>query len=58
VPPEAFQAVGDGVVDFKKALEAAHKASVPYAFVEQDHSAIDPFDSIARSYAYLRKLEL
>jgi sugar phosphate isomerase/epimerase len=58
VPPDAFQAVGDGVVDFKKALEAARKASVPYAFVEQDHSAIDPFESIARSYAYLQKLAL
>ena len=58
VPKEDFLAVGDGVVDFEKALKAAHKTGVPYAFVEQDHSATDPFESITRSYKYLQGLEL
>jgi sugar phosphate isomerase/epimerase len=55
-PQEAFQAMGDGIVDFKKILAAAAEAKVPYTFVEQDHSAIDPFESIARSYKYLQSL--
>jgi len=58
VPPEAFMALGDGIVDFKKVLEAAHAAEVPYAFVEQDHSAIDPFESIAKSFKYLQSLAM
>lgn len=58
VPPEAFMALGDGVVDFRKVLEAAHETNIPYAFVEQDHSAIDPFESITRSYKYLQSLAL
>lgn len=58
VPPEAFMALGDGIVDFKKVLEAAHAAEVPYTFVEQDHSAIDPFESIAKSYKHLQSLAL
>lgn len=57
-PHEAFQAVGDGVVDFKKVLATAAEAKVPYTFVEQDHSAIDPFESITRSYKYLQSLGL
>jgi len=58
VPPEAFLAVGDGVVDFKKVLEAAHATDVPYTFVEQDHSAIDPFESITKSIKHLQSLAL
>ena len=54
----AFQAMGDGVVDFRKVLAAAKAADVPYGFVEQDHSAIDPFESITRSIQYLKSLGL
>jgi sugar phosphate isomerase/epimerase len=54
----AFMPVGDGIVDFNAALTAAQEAGVPYTFVEQDHSALDPFESIARSYSYLKKLGL
>ncbi len=56
VKPEAFVALGDGVVNFKSVLEAAHAADVPFTFVEQDHSAIDPFESITKSFNYLKKL--
>jgi sugar phosphate isomerase/epimerase len=55
-PHEAFQAVGDGVVDFKKVLTIAAQAKIPYSFVEQDYSAIDPFESISKSYKYLQTL--
>lgn len=56
VKPEAFVALGDGMVDFKSILQAAHDTGIPYTFVEQDHSAIDPFESITKSLAYLKKL--
>ncbi len=58
VKPEAFVALGDGVVDFKNVLEAAHATEIPFTFVEQDHSAIDPFESITKSFNYLKKLAL
>ncbi len=58
VKPEAFVALGEGVVDFKSVLAAAHATDIPFTFVEQDHSAVDPFDSIAKSLAYLKKLAL
>jgi sugar phosphate isomerase/epimerase len=56
VKPEAFMALGEGMVDFMSILKAAHETGVPYTFVEQDHSAIDPFESITKSLAYLKKL--
>ena len=49
-----FTEVGNGVINFKKIFAHANQAGMKYFFVEQDVSA-SPFDSIAKSYAYVRK---
>lgn len=38
-------------------LNAAAAAAVEHYFVEQDHTAGDPIDSLRKSYAYLRSLK-
>jgi len=58
VEPDSFTALGEGVLDFKSILTAAHHSKVPYTFVEQDHSSIDPFDSITNSLKYLQSIKL
>ncbi len=59
VSPEAFMPVGQGIIDVKAVLTAAHNAGVKYGFVEQDqHSQGDPFDNIQKSYQYLQELGL
>jgi len=58
VSEEAFQAVGDGIIDFEKVLTSAQETGVKNTFVEQDHSPIDIFESIARSYQYIQKVNL
>ncbi len=55
VPPDAFQEVGDGVVDWPSVLSAAVEAEVAQCHVEQDQSP-SPIDSIAQSLKYLRQL--
>ncbi|WPP50158.1 sugar phosphate isomerase/epimerase family protein [Catalinimonas niigatensis] len=56
VPKDAFQEVGDGVIDIIKVLKLAPKAGVEQCFVEQDQSP-DPIESIAQSTAYLKMIE-
>ena len=57
VDHEAFQAVGNGVVNIKKVLSAAHEVGIPFAFVEQDHAVdADIFKSIEQSYSFLQGL--
>lgn len=46
VPKETFKEIGGGVVDFAAFLPAAAKAGVKYYYVEQDHSAGSPLDSL------------
>jgi len=55
VPKDAFQELGDGVVDIRKVLKLAPKVGVEECFVEQDQSP-DPLKSIAQSTAYLRDI--
>lgn len=55
VPKDAFQELGDGVVDIRKVLKLAPKVGVEQCFVEQDQSP-DPLKSIAQSTAYLRQI--
>ena len=47
--------VGSGVIDWKNIFSHAEKAGIQHYFVEQDNPA-DAFASIAKSYAYLSKL--
>lgn len=51
---ETIKPVGDGVVDFKHIFKHAKKAGLKYPFIEHDMPA-DPFDSLTRSKAYLKK---
>lgn len=56
VPPAAFSEVGFGALDFPAILTAASAAGVEHYFVEQDHSAGNPIDSLRKSFEYLRKI--
>ena len=58
VKPEAFTEVGFGVVDFPGVLAAGKAAGVAHAFVEQDQTPGDPFDSLKKSYGYLKTLKI
>ncbi|MEP3479439.1 MAG: sugar phosphate isomerase/epimerase [Fuerstiella sp.] len=55
IPNEAFEELGDGVIDMSPILEAAEKASVEICHVEQDHSP-HPIQSIQQSMKYLKTL--
>lgn len=55
LPPDAFQPVGSGVLDFPEILRAAEEAGVKYAFVEQDQSP-DSLAAIKQSSTYLKNL--
>jgi sugar phosphate isomerase/epimerase len=54
-PEHAFTEVGNGTIDFKKIFAVADTAGLKYFFVEQDKCPGSPFDSISKSYSYIRK---
>jgi sugar phosphate isomerase/epimerase len=54
-PAHAFTEVGSGVIDFKKIFQHAEEAGLKYFFVEQDKCPGSPFDSITKSYNYIKK---
>lgn len=49
-----YAEVGTGSIDFKKIMAEEATAGLQYAFVEQDFITIDPFESIAESYGYVK----
>ena len=51
----SFTEVGNGVIDFKGILKHQDKAGLQYFFVEQDKCPGSPFDSITKSYGYVKK---
>lgn len=51
----AFTEVGNGTINFKKIMTHASKAGLQYFFVEQDKCPGSPFDSIQKSYSYIKK---
>ena len=57
-PPEAFEELGDGIVDFPAVLEAASELGIEHAYVEQDQCPGSPVASLERSAEYLRGLSL
>jgi len=57
VPRTAFKEVGNGVIDWKKVLDAARSAGVEHYYVEQDQTPGDPVESLRQSYAFLSKLD-
>ena len=55
VPEDAFQELGDGVINMQKVMQVAHKMGAEQCHVEQDQSP-DPIKSIAQSMGHLKKL--
>lgn len=53
-PERNFTEVGNGTIDFKKIFAHKATAGMKYFFVEQDKCPGDPFDSITKSYKYVR----
>ncbi|MGV3764053.1 sugar phosphate isomerase/epimerase family protein [Parapedobacter sp.] len=49
-----YAEVGTGSIDFKRVMAEEKTAGLQYAFVEQDFITIDPFESIAKSYDYVK----
>lgn len=54
VPKDAFQEIGDGVIQMKQIMEVALENGVKQFHVEQDESP-DPVASIGQSIQYMRK---
>ncbi|HWK55977.1 MAG TPA: sugar phosphate isomerase/epimerase [Parapedobacter sp.] len=50
-----YAEVGTGSIDFEKIMAAEKTAGLQYAFVEQDFITIDPFESITKSYKYVKE---
>jgi sugar phosphate isomerase/epimerase len=53
-PKQMFTEVGNGIIDFKKIFEHAKTAGLKYFFVEQDICPGEPYDSITKSYNYIK----
>lgn len=53
-PQHAFAEVGSGTIDFKRIFAAQKTAGLKYFFVEQDKCPGSPFDSITKSYNYIK----
>lgn len=53
-PKQMFTEVGNGIIDFKKIFKHAKTAGLKYFFVEQDVCPGDPYDSITKSYGYIK----
>lgn len=48
--------IGNGIIDFKPFFTSAKQSGMKYFFIEQDNCKIDSLESVAVSYANLRKL--
>ena len=55
VPPEAFQELGDGTINFSEVLRVCSETGVQQCHVEQDQSP-DPLASIRQSITHYRSL--
>ncbi|MDQ2863828.1 MAG: sugar phosphate isomerase/epimerase, partial [Bacteroidota bacterium] len=53
-PKEMFASVGSGIIDFKEIFKYKSLAGMKYFFVEQDITPGDPFDSIKKSFNYIK----
>ena len=50
----SFAEVGSGVIDFKKIFQHKEQAGMKFFFVEQDKCPGSPFDSISKSYKFIK----
>ena len=55
IPKDAFQELGNGMIDMEPIIEAAEVAGVAHCHVEQDQSP-DPIASVQQSMKYLKGL--
>jgi sugar phosphate isomerase/epimerase len=58
LPPESYEEVGSGTLDFAAILRAGEETGVEHYFVEQDQTPGDPVASLRQSYEYLRSLQI
>ena len=54
-PEKEFTEVGSGVIDYKEIFKHRKAEGIDYFFVEQDQTKIPPFESIAKSLAYVKE---
>ncbi|MGB5497314.1 MAG: sugar phosphate isomerase/epimerase [Maribacter sp.] len=52
----AFLEIGDGIIDYKQIMKACKEAGVQYAFLDQDHTAMDKMESVKKSLEYIKRL--
>jgi len=52
----AFLEIGDGTIDFEKVMKACKEVGVQYAFLDQDHTALDKMESVKKSLEYIKQL--
>lgn len=50
-----FAEIGQGNINFKAVVKAAEKAGCQYYIVEQDVCPVDPFESLAISFKYIKE---
>ncbi|KAA1262462.1 Inosose dehydratase [Rubripirellula obstinata] len=55
VSVDAFEEIGDGIIDMEPIIEAAEKAGVEHCHIEQDQSP-DALASVQQSIAYLKSM--
>ena len=48
--------IGEGTIDFKTIFAEKAKAGMKYFYLEQEAFQMDPIESIAISYEYLKNL--
>ena len=51
---QAFTEVGTGVIDYREIFKYRKESGLRYFFVEQDHTSLPVFESIAKSYQYVK----
>lgn len=49
--------IGNGLIDFKPFFKEAKLAGLKYAYVEQENFDIDPYESIQKSFNYLKTIK-
>lgn len=55
--PSKNTEIGNGTIDFSPFFKEAKLAGLKYAFVEQENFDIDPYESIKKSYDFLKAIK-
>ena len=54
-PDKSFTEVGTGVINYKEIFKYKKLSGMEHFFVEQDQIKIDPYESITKSYEYIKE---